>query len=431
MKIKYILILLTHMSICNVNTFGQWNFMTYFNTFINTWQYDFCDAIFISQDTGVYCYDRWWSPSSGTSIHVDYTNDGGMTWTGVLSDNYQIGISPYGFYNTNSRSHYFYLSYEIGGVSIKRSIDCYDWQNVGGTFGWLRAFSAPDSMNYYCLNYNYVSNEVIIARKYFGGNSETIYSFDELIPNEVFYTDSMHGFIAARNDESLNNYMILKTNSAGSNWDTIFTDTLFSANKIFFPSQDVGYIVGDSCKIIKTNDGGVNWDYLNTDHTSDLLDVHFKNDSVGFICGNNGLIMRTSDGGATWIQDESGVSSTFSKIYFISENLVYALTGQTQLMLDMLLSNQKWNEYKKTNKKLIIYPNPTTEICTIEIPSELGTSKSRSLQIFNQFGRKAKEFELIENQDRINIDCSNLSSGMYILNYNNGIQLYNEKLLIK
>lgn len=66
---------------------------------------------------------------------------------------------------------------------------------------------------------------------------------------------------------------------------------------------------------------------------------------------------------------------------------------------------------------IIVYPNPTTDYVTVNI-SDTGTSlknKSQSYQLFDVQGRVLKQN--IINQSEIEIDLTNFSSSLYILQF--------------
>jgi len=91
-------------------------------------------------------------------------------------------------------------------------------------------------------------------------------------------------------------------------WYQITVPADDNLNAIDFPSNDVGYIVGDSNLILKTTDGGQNWTAL--DHqgmsiafgTEILTDVEFVDESIGFVTLMTVGVFKTVDGGLNWTQ---------------------------------------------------------------------------------------------------------------------------------
>ncbi len=92
------------------------------------------------------------------------------------------------------------------------------------------------------------------------------------------------------------------------------TNDLFS---ITFPSESIGYAVGEDI-VLKSTNGGLTWETLSipTELNANWRSVHFINDTVGFICGNN-RFMKTNNGGMTWDGNEN-ILSYFTSTYFTS-----------------------------------------------------------------------------------------------------------------
>ncbi len=76
-----------------------------------------------------------------------------------------------------------------------------------------------------------------------------------------------------------------------------------------FPSDQIGYIVGNAGSILKTTDGGNHWTYLQKKNTysrkTAFRAVHFMDDQNGFITGEHGLLWKTTNGGENWTIGQS------------------------------------------------------------------------------------------------------------------------------
>ena len=73
----------------------------------------------------------------------------------------------------------------------------------------------------------------------------------------------------------------------------------------FFPSEQVGFVIGRNGTILKTIDEGEQWQKLRNAYDPTVADlpfnaVYFMDEERGFICGDNGLVLRTEDGGSSW-----------------------------------------------------------------------------------------------------------------------------------
>lgn len=102
------------------------------------------------------------------------------------------------------------------------------------------------------------------------------------------------------------------------------TNNLYS---VTFPSESIGYSVGDNRCIMKTMDGGSSWNLINIQSgiNTNLSSVFFLSDSVGFVCGNN-YFAKTSDGGITW-NSYNIEYAIYNSIYFINECIGFLADG--------------------------------------------------------------------------------------------------------
>lgn len=97
--------------------------------------------------------------------------------------------------------------------------------------------------------------------------------------------------------------LVLRTVDAGKTWkvQADLTDDYFQS--VCFPSEKIGFIVGQNGGILKTTDGGVSWFYLKKSKNIGnprFRAVFFSDILRGWICGEGGILWRTVDGGASW-----------------------------------------------------------------------------------------------------------------------------------
>ena len=90
---------------------------------------------------------------------------------------------------------------------------------------------------------------------------------------------------------------------------------------ITFPSNNIGYAVGDNRYILKSIDGGISWNKISVENgvNSRLTSVFFISDSIGFVCGMS-YFAKTIDGGETWL-NLTPVNSNFTSVFFINETI--------------------------------------------------------------------------------------------------------------
>lgn len=89
-------------------------------------------------------------------------------------------------------------------------------------------------------------------------------------------------------------------------WYEIPTGTTKKLNAIDFPSNNVGYIVGEDSTILKTINGGQTWETLGMNGISisslsdNFTDIDFIDENTGFLISGYSGTYKTTDGGQTW-----------------------------------------------------------------------------------------------------------------------------------
>src|SRR6185295_4117390 len=111
--IKYFLLVFIY-SINLSFGFAQWNDSLIFNQNFNFCYGTFKDADFINENTGMYNFSCYHSPSSGTEIAVKATTDFGVNWNYVFHET-NIGEELY-FIFTVRRQNTFYYIYRNPGI---------------------------------------------------------------------------------------------------------------------------------------------------------------------------------------------------------------------------------------------------------------------------------------------------------------------------
>jgi choice-of-anchor B domain-containing protein len=143
-------------------------------------------------------------------------------------------------------------------------------------------------------------------------------------------------------------------------------------------------------------------------------------------------LMNTSTLDATGVMNEVGYFDTYPTSnsaqyngawnvypYFVSGNIV---VSDIERGLFILRKNQSLSNSIFENQKIVISPNPASEYVTINFVGTINT-----IDIYNVLGKKVKSFSAINNS-QVNIDTSDLNSGLYMININNAVT---QKLIIK
>ncbi len=284
-------------------------------------------------------------------------------------------------------------------------------------------------------------------------------SYDNYL-SEIVFVNSNTGFIAGQSS----NGIILKTNDAGTTWQTVYEGSS-PVRGIHFIDENIGYGILYS-SILKTINGGMSWTETPINQ-SIILDVFFLNQDIGYVCGYMGL-HKTTDGGETWTELPGPWMGHLINIFFVDENTGY-ISGDggsfyqtndggltwTNLRPTPLANSTLWftnnltgiavclfgNIFKTTNggqvsadqsiyknpQEYSLYPNPASK--SITISSEYARpGENANIRIFSCDGK------LMLNQKCIGIPCqldvATLSSGLYLLKIQTNGYTETRKLVI-
>jgi photosystem II stability/assembly factor-like uncharacterized protein len=115
-------------------------------------------------------------------------------------------------------------------------------------------------------------------------------------------------------------------------WEEVTpTGTVAPLYSVSFPSENVGYVVGNTGTILKSQDGGRNWNTQNSGIITDLLGVEFLTTDFGFAVGRSGKILRTTDGGNNWVSKNSTTTILLSDIKILKDSSVW-VAGTNRLL---------------------------------------------------------------------------------------------------
>ena len=84
-----------------------------------------------------------------------------------------------------------------------------------------------------------------------------------------------------------------------------------------------------------------------------------------------------------------------------------------------------------TNNQLIIYANPTTGKCNINVPDEFLNEPNLTLSIFDNSGKliQQQKLEMIENKIKLDLDAE--AKGIYTALLSNGKKSYSGKIVFE
>jgi photosystem II stability/assembly factor-like uncharacterized protein len=218
---------------------------------------------------------------------------------------------------------------------------------------------------------------------------------------------------------------ILKTVDAGTDW-TVLTVGPYASSYVFlsdyFLNPDSGFVVGGfiggSGGIWKTIDGGVTWSGESGQSDFYFYSVFCTNADTGFAIGEAGTVRKTYNGGALWDTLPNGTLNDLHSVFFTNKNTGYAVGALGTILKT---SNgggypEGLNNLSPNSNTLIVYPNPSSDLVTIESSVILTHGH---LSIMNLTGQEVLTKEV--NQPKIRLDISNLPSGVYFVRLiNNG-----------
>ena len=97
---------------------------------------------------------------------------------------------------------------------------------------------------------------------------------------------------------------IIKTTNGGDNWFSQSSGDNRYLRDCFVKSSNTMVAVGQGGKIITTTNGGNNWIVQTTGSSIELWSVDFPSDTIGYAIGDN-IVMKTTNGGVTFIRGSS------------------------------------------------------------------------------------------------------------------------------
>ena len=129
----------------------------------------------------------------------------------------------------------------------------------------------------------------------------------------------------------------------------------------------------------------------------------------------------------TWVQKSYTFTPPTTGVYYLGiQNTSPANTaGQQALFVDNLVITQTLSANEYVADKFSTYPNPVKNIISISNSENINV---KSISISDLNGRVVKT-EIFSNVSDININVSELSSGMYLLNINSGQGIVTKKIV--
>ena len=187
-----------------------------------------------------------------------------------------------------------------------------------------------------------------------------------------------------------------------------------------------GWAAGDNGAIIHTSDGQ-NWVTQQTNPTYILTDVYFMNTQEGWVVGSGGGIFHTTNEGTNWNIEGAGLSSSIlTGVYFTSSSNGYAVGNDKTLL--------KYGEIlgigdEMQDIEFQIFPNPAKN--KFKISSSEFLTTNCNLDLHDLFGKTLIEKQIPVGTKNIEIDVSDLASGVYFCTMKTDRKSSTKKLIIE
>ena len=265
------------------------------------------------------------------------TTNGGSSWDTRSIDNYiglYLDVFQFNAVTFLDKQTGFLVGYGYYGNEIYKTTDC------GRTWQWNEQIIMPKIFTY--LNditfldksHGYiVGGQGVFLETTDGGSS---WQRDTINGNgySVFFTDSLAGWITTWQGN------VLKTTDGGANWITVNSNPITNNGllKIRFSDKNYGWFLGGSGIIYRTTDGGNYW-INQRQETFVFTSIYFKNETTGWAVGDSGVILNTSDGGLNWNKLYQNDSLSFSSIYAIDNQNIFAVGS---IILQTTNGGQSW-----------------------------------------------------------------------------------------
>lgn len=317
---------------------------------------------FLDSDSGFFAtYD------GGMTLFM--TTDGGNNWTEMpIGFNFEPKLVK--FYDHNN-------GIIIGSQHMIKTRDGgATWQidNVTAIYDFIVEdieYRSADKI--FAVGISWLENSILTTDD--GGISWETISINEFREAfDICFIDDNTAFLACLN-------AILKSTDGGNTWATVTTNNpnWMYIGSICFPSQEVGYAVGNGKfeNMLKTTDGGDTWNPVVTNVSSGLNSVWFSDNDNGLVFGEGGVLLKTTSGGITEV-NENAVAP--------NENLFE------------------------------VYPNPVSG--TVNIRLNPGREhKGAEIIITDRIGREINSIRLKSGTASLKFAMDMYSSGIYFFQY--------------
>jgi len=253
---------------------------------------------------------------TGIPYRLLRTTDGGRSWTTVPTVDNPPPLDDLHFHD----GQHGWIASE---TQVLRTTDAgLTWHaHETHASGTLAAIAFPDPLNGWAIA-NHFPNGASILHTTDGGLSwspQTVaVSLDSTRLSALHFVDAMHGWAVGLGGQ------ILHTANGGADWSPQSSGLGIPLSDVFFIDSMVGWIVTSNWtlehgyQVLHTTNGGADWSPQATgaEQATNLLALHFANATDGLLVGESGILFNTINGGADWVARSSGPNDDFLDVDF-------------------------------------------------------------------------------------------------------------------
>jgi photosystem II stability/assembly factor-like uncharacterized protein len=183
--------------------------------------------------------------------------------------------------------------------------------NVTAQYVWQTQISPVNSnlvsVSFVDNNNGWIATQdgIILSTDDAGMNWNSINQIENITPTKIFFRNSDLGWLTGKYNGIVDSSIIYRTTNSGTTWEPMFQSSHFGLNDIFFINDTLGWTTGSELSesdttslIMHSIDGGDNWTMpWGPRVQNELHGIHFRDVNNGQACGQDGLFFFTNNGG--------------------------------------------------------------------------------------------------------------------------------------
>jgi|GEM_PF-4097479 len=215
-----------------------------------------------------------------------------------------------------------------------------------------------------------------------------------------------------------NLHYILRSTDNGATWEQKSNGLTSSIQIIKVNSFDELYAVSSNGNLYKSVDNGENWQLVNNEMGIKSMMILPNDDiliSVDRFEHSDLNVYLSGDGGASFLLAEKGLYNTYT--YCLAKNKENIIFAGTERGVYKTTEAVDVDDNSSELATFSVSPNPATDFFTVSISGmETGSSQISLTDIFGNTVNISKPNNAVAGASFIDMDCSNISSGIYFVN---------------